>query len=62
MSRPAPADLVRVLVQLEVGEDQPALVGRLAAGAAQDRPDPGHDLLQAERLGDVVVAADGQAR
>ena len=30
-------------------------------GAAQDRADPGDDLLQAERLGDVVVAADGQA-
>jgi hypothetical protein len=31
------------------------------AGPAQHRPDAGDDLLKAERLGDVVVAADGQA-
>ena len=36
------------------------LVG-LAAGAAQHGADAGDDLLEAERLGDVVVAADGEA-
>ena len=35
-----------------------ALVDR--AGAAHERPQPGHDLLEAERLGDVVVAAGRQ--
>ena len=36
------------------------LVG-VAAGAAQHGADAGDDLLEAERLGDVVVAADGEA-
>ena len=31
-------------------------------GAAQYGPDPGHHLVEAERLGDIVVAAHGQAR
>ena len=34
---------------------------RRLARAAQDGADAGHHLLEAERLGDVVVAADGQA-
>ena len=33
----------------------------LAAGAPQHRADPGDELLEAERLGHVVVAADRQA-
>jgi hypothetical protein len=32
------------------------------AGAPQHGPDAFHDLVQAERLGDVVVGAQGQAR
>ena len=32
----------------------------LLSGAAQDDSQPGDDLFQAERLGDVVVAAEGQ--
>ena len=56
---PAAPHLVRLLVQFEVGEGEPGRAG-LAAGAPQDRADPGGQLLQAERLGDVVVAAEGQ--
>ncbi len=55
-------DLVAVLIQLQVGELQPWR--RLAAvppGPAQHRADPGDDLFQAEGLGHVVVAAEGQA-
>jgi hypothetical protein len=53
---------VAVLVELEVGELQPGRgLGGIAPGPAQDGPDPGDDLLQAERLGHVVVAAQGQA-
>jgi len=33
----------------------------VAVLVSSHRADAGHDLLQAERLGDVVVAADGQA-
>src|SRR5262249_52812851 len=58
----APPHLVAVLVQFQVGELQPRRrLAAIAAGAPQHRPDPGDDLLQAERLGDVVVAAEGQA-
>src|SRR6266540_2868363 len=56
----APPDLVRLLVQLQVGEGEPGRT-RLAAGAPQHRADPRGQLLEAERLGDVVVAAEGQA-
>ena len=38
----------------------PVVLG-LAADAAQDGVDPGHDLGQGEGLGHVVVAADGEA-
>ena len=31
-----------------------------AAGPPQDDPQPGHYLFEAERLGDVVVAAEGE--
>ena len=50
-----------VLVQLEVGEHQPAFFAVGAPGAAQDCPDPGDHLFEAERLGDVVVTPHGQA-
>jgi hypothetical protein len=55
---PAPLDLVAVLVEGEVGAGQTA--GRLGPDPAQDGPDAGHQLLEAERLGDVVVAPDGE--
>jgi hypothetical protein len=59
--RAATADLARVLVELEVLERQAAR-GRLAdAGAAQDRADARDELLEAEGLRDVVVAAARQA-
>ena len=54
-------DLVRVLVELEVLEHEPARLGLGEPGAAQDRADPRDQLLEAERLGDVVVAAERQA-
>jgi hypothetical protein len=54
-----PVDLVVVLVEFEVGEDQDRLLG-FGAGTAQHGADPGRQLLQAERLGHVVVAADGE--
>src|SRR5205814_10371080 len=33
-------------------------LGRPGAGAAQHRPDPGDELVRAERLGELVVRAD----
>jgi hypothetical protein len=56
----SPPDLVGVLVERQVREPQDRL-GRDRAGAAQHGADPGRELLQSERLGDVVVAADGEA-
>ncbi len=56
----AAGDLVGDRVQAEVGDDQPAVLGG-PAGPAQDGADPGDELLQAERLGDVVVRAGGEA-
>ena len=55
-----PGHLVGVLVHLDVGEREDALVLGLAPDAAQDGMHPGHDLGQGERLGHVVVAADGE--
>ena len=52
-----PAHLVRVVVELEVMERQRRGAGLVAAGPPQDGADAGHDLLEAEGLGDVVVAA-----
>jgi hypothetical protein len=52
---------VGALVELDVGEAQDPVVIGLVAGAAQDGMDPGDELGQREGLGDVVVAADGQA-
>src|SRR6478609_36853 len=55
------AHLVAVLVELEVVEAERGAVVGLPASAAQDRPDAGDDLFEAERLGDVVVPAHGEA-
>ena len=50
---------MRVLVHGELaGADDRVFVG--LHGAAQDGLDAGDDLVEAERLGDVVVAADGE--
>ena len=54
-------DLVRVLVELEVVEPQAPGLRLRVPGAAQDHPDARDELLEAERLGHVVVTAAGQA-
>src|ERR1700716_1939967 len=57
LDRPAvPGDLERVLVELQIGVAQPT--GRLLddAGAPQDVAKPRDQLLEAEWLGDVVIA------
>jgi hypothetical protein len=53
---------VRLLVQLDVGEGQPRRLGGPLhpLAAAQHRTDAGQHLVEAEGLGDVVVAAQGQ--
>ena len=53
-------DLVRILVQLEVGDAQPR-TGSVRPSALQHRPDAAEQLLQAEGLGDVVVPAHLEA-
>src|SRR5438552_17774042 len=55
-----PADLVGVVVELEVGQRKLARL-RVAAVPPKHDPDAGHQLFDAERLGDVVIAADGQS-
>jgi hypothetical protein len=54
---------VRVLVEGEVADDEHRVVLLLRDehGAAHQGAQPGDDLLEAERLGDVVVAARGEA-
>src|SRR3954447_4642336 len=55
-------DLVAVLVQLQVAVPEArGGVAVVAADAAQERGDPQRELLQRERLGDVVVAAADEA-
>jgi len=56
------ADLVAVLIKLDVREREHLPVRRTGTGAAQHGTDPGRQLLQPERLGHVVIAAEGQAR
>src|ERR1039457_2397905 len=56
---PTAADLVGFLVEREVRERQDRL-GRGGAGGGQRGGAPGGQLLQPERLGHVVVAADGE--
>ena len=58
---PAAAHLVGVVVELQVINPDDGVVVEQRLGAAEDGPDPGHDLVEAEGLGDVVVAADGEA-
>ena len=66
-----PADHPGLLVQFQIGGPEraravcpgarsDAVGGALAAGATQDRADPGHERLDGERFGDVVIAAEGQ--
>jgi hypothetical protein len=57
---PGPPDLVRILVQLEVGDAQPG-TGIARPGAPQHRSNAAERLVQAERLGDVVVRAQVEA-
>ena len=58
----AAAHLVAVLVQGQIADDERrVLAGRGHPGAAQQPAQPRDELLDAERLGDVVVAARGQA-
>src|SRR6266566_2775323 len=58
--RARPPDLMRLVVQLEVGEDE-FPVGGLGTRSPQERPDPGDQLLEAEGLRHVVVAAEREA-
>ena len=58
---PAASHLVRTLIELDVGEAQDAVVLGLVPRPTQDGVDPGDDLGQREGLGDVVVAAHGEA-
>ncbi len=57
-------DLVGVLVEFEVGEGDAGAAFGLGhlAGSAQDRAQPGNDLFETERFGDVVVGAERQPR
>src|SRR4029079_7381516 len=57
----AAPDLVGVVVELEIVEGERRGARLVATGTAQYRADTGDDLLEAERLGDVVVATHGQA-
>ena len=50
-----------VVVELEVGELEAGRFALVAAGTPQHGAHAGDQLLEAERLGDVVVAADGEA-
>ena len=59
IARLAAEDLVAALVEDEVGEAKD-VAGKLAGGAPQDRLHARDDLGEAERLGDVVVAAGPQ--
>ncbi len=58
----AAPDLVAVLVHLEVAVAEAGVGAVAAADAAQERPDAERQLLERERLGDVVVAAAHEAR
>src|SRR5260370_12749229 len=57
----AAADLVRLVIQLEVGQVELPALGAAASMPSQDDPNAGHQLLDAEGLGDIVVPAEGQA-
>jgi hypothetical protein len=52
---------VALLVQLQIGDGEPrGHRGRTALVAPEHGPDTGHQLLDAEGLGHVVVATDGE--
>src|SRR6478752_6937315 len=58
-----PADLVAVLIEHEIADDQLGTLPRgRHAGAAQQPAQPRDQLLEAERLRDVVVATRGEPR
>ncbi len=50
-----------VVVEFEVGHADDGVVVAHRLGAAQHGTDAGHHLVEAEGLGHIVVAADGQA-
>src|SRR5699024_5025454 len=55
------ADFMGVVVEFEVARyDDGVLLVLEAAGAAEDSADAGDDLFEAEGLGHIVIAADGQ--
>src|ERR1700722_2101659 len=56
------SDLMRRLVELEVGEAEHTVIVRTEPGATQDGLHPGDHFGQRERFGDVVVPADRQTR
>ena len=59
---PAAPYLVAFLVEFEVGEGEPGRrLDPVSPGAAEHGADPRDHLFQAERLGDVVVAAQREA-
>ena len=58
---PCTGHIVGVLVDFQVGDANNRVVFHLFAGTAQNGADASHDFLEAERLGDVIVTADGQA-
>ena len=61
MRSAAAPHLVRVLVELQVGERPARPAVGLAVRAAQHGADAGDELVEAERLRDVVVAAEREA-
>src|SRR5699024_1768390 len=54
-------NLVDVVVQLQVVEGDDRIIVAGGSRTAQYRLDASYDLIQRERFGDVVIAADGQA-
>lgn len=54
--------LTGVLVHRQVGDLEHGALEAGARGAAQDGPQPRHELFHGERLDEVVVAASGEAR
>ena len=51
-----------VLVEHQIADDDLGVAGVIGdPGAAQQRPQPQHHFLDAERFGDVIVAAGGEA-
>src|SRR5215469_14680472 len=55
-----PADLVAVLIELDIGERQQGQRTGARPRASQYRSDPGREFLEPERLRHVIVAAEGE--